>query len=157
MTKLIFPQVEGYQTSGIQIEYIKSRDILNISGFYDNCVGIEGTEIPFTEFCDKLGISLNRSKVKDGKKTYGEFNNVSLSDTEYNKLIAKFGESTTKEWIEKLSCWKESKGKRTKSDYATILNWERMDRKNGTYQPRFSQNTIGKTPTRYTRPDELRR
>jgi len=58
--ELIFPEINGYQTSGIQIEYIKSRDALYISGFYDNCVGIEGTKISFTEFCNRLGIDLKR-------------------------------------------------------------------------------------------------
>jgi len=56
--ELIFPEREGFQTSGIQIEYIKSRDVLYISGFYDSFVGIEGTEISFNDFCDKLGIKL---------------------------------------------------------------------------------------------------
>ena len=60
------------------------------------------------------------------KKSYGEFNNVTLTDEEYKKLIDRFPDSYLK-WIEKLSFWKESKGKRTKSDYATILNWNNRE------------------------------
>jgi len=61
------------------------------------------------------------------KKRYGEFMNVTLTDEEYKKLIDRFPDSYG-DWIEKLSFWKESKGKRTKSDYATILNWDRMNK-----------------------------
>ena len=61
------------------------------------------------------------------KKHYGEFMNVTLTDEEYKKLMDKFPDSYG-DWIEKLSFWKESKGKRTKSDYATILNWDRMNK-----------------------------
>jgi len=60
--EIILPERKGYQTSGIQIEYIKSRDVLYISGFYDNCVGIEGTEIKFKDFCDRLGIDIKRKR-----------------------------------------------------------------------------------------------
>ena len=55
--QLIFPEVQGYQSSGIQIEYIKGRDMLRISGFYDAIVGIEGTEITVKDFCERLGIN----------------------------------------------------------------------------------------------------
>lgn len=61
------------------------------------------------------------------KKSFGEFENVTFTDQEYQKLQTKFPDCFG-DWIEKLSVWKESKGKKTKSDYATILNWARMDR-----------------------------
>lgn len=61
------------------------------------------------------------------KKPYGEFKNVTLTDDEYKKLQERFP-TRYGEWIEKLSTWKESKGKKTKSDYATILNWDRMEK-----------------------------
>ena len=60
--ELILPETIGYRSSGIQIEYIKSRDALYISGFYDNCAGIEGTEISFKDFCDRLGIDFSKSR-----------------------------------------------------------------------------------------------
>ena len=60
--ELIFPEVKGHQSDGIQIKYIKNRDILYISGFFDNCVGIEGTEINFKDFCDRLGIDLKKER-----------------------------------------------------------------------------------------------
>ncbi len=58
--EIILPERVGYQTSGIQIEYTKSHDVLYISGFYDSCVGIQGTEISVKDFCDRLGIDLRK-------------------------------------------------------------------------------------------------
>jgi len=51
-----------FYSSGIQIEYTKSRDVLYISGYYDGCVGIKGTEIKFKDFCARLGIDLNKRR-----------------------------------------------------------------------------------------------
>lgn len=59
------------------------------------------------------------------KKAYGEFENVELSDSEYKKLLDKFGEDGTHSRIENLSLGIESKGYKYSSHYATILNWER--------------------------------
>ena len=46
----------GNESSGICIEYVKSRKTLYIFGWYDHIVGIERTEITLQEFCEKLGI-----------------------------------------------------------------------------------------------------
>lgn len=47
---------------GIRIQYIKSRDVLYIDGFYDDFVGIEGTEISVKDFAERLGIDLKRNR-----------------------------------------------------------------------------------------------
>lgn len=66
------------------------------------------------------------------KKQYSEAGNVSLTDEEYEKLIAKFGKSGADDWIEELSIGKSAKGYKYKSDYAAILNWARReDKRNG--------------------------
>lgn len=57
---------------------------------------------------------------------YGEFKNVKLTDDEYNKLK----ERDLLPYIEKLSSYIASKGKKYKSHYATILTWSRKDTKN---------------------------
>jgi hypothetical protein len=44
--------------SGITIEYIKSKKLFYISGFYDSCVGIEGKYISLKEFIEYFGITL---------------------------------------------------------------------------------------------------
>jgi len=63
--EIIFPEMEGRQSSGIQVEYTKSRDVLYISGYYDDCVGIQGTELSVKDFCDRLGIDLKRKRDID--------------------------------------------------------------------------------------------
>lgn len=66
--------------------------------------------------------------AKKQKVKYAEF--VSMTEDEHQKLIDKFGETLTKEKIEDLSLWKGSKGKKTASDFLTILNWDRREKKN---------------------------
>jgi len=58
--EIILPENSNFQSSGIQIQYIKTRDMLRISGWYDSIVGIEETEISFKDFCERLGIPLRR-------------------------------------------------------------------------------------------------
>lgn len=43
-------------SSGITIEYVKSRDVFYISGWYDLMVGIEGAEISRSELFSLLGV-----------------------------------------------------------------------------------------------------
>jgi len=69
------------------------------------------------------------AKKERDKQTYGEFKNVFLADDEKEKLIAKFGEAGFKNRVEKLSSGIASKGYQYKSHYATILTWERTDKK----------------------------
>lgn len=63
------------------------------------------------------------SKPSIQKNKYGEFQNVLLTDDEYCKLE----KSNLLPYIEKLSSYIASKGKKYKSHYATILNWNRKD------------------------------
>jgi len=65
------------------------------------------------------------------KKRYGEFQNVLLIDREYQKLIERFGEEESKEKIEILSTGIASKGYKYKDHYATILAWDKRDKKGG--------------------------
>ena len=68
------------------------------------------------------------TKEKYIKRKYGEFENVLLTDGDYQKLQEEFG-GEAQEYIERLSAYMESKGKRYKNHYATILNWKRRDEK----------------------------
>jgi len=58
---------------------------------------------------------------KDIKIKYAEF--VSMREKDYNTLIEKHGEDTTKEMIEVLDNYKGSKGATYKNDYRAILSW----------------------------------
>jgi len=69
---------------------------------------------------------------------FGEFKNVFLTNKEFEKLKASFGEAGANQRIENLSSYVASKGKKYKSHYATILTWERKNKKSkqdpgGTY------------------------
>jgi hypothetical protein len=71
---------------------------------------------------------LKKENIKE-KKVFGEFENVKLTEKEYSKLIERFSEKETKEKIETLSIYIESKGKKYPSHYATILAWDRKDKR----------------------------
>jgi len=58
---------------------------------------------------------------KPKKAKYADF--VSLTNAEYEALVAKLGEDGAKRCIEILDNYKGSTGRRYKSDYRTILNW----------------------------------
>ena len=76
---------------------------------------------------ERKGKEIKGKEIKEKKNTYGEFNNVLLSDTEKKKLVAKFGETDTDYWIEKVSEYCERTGKEYASHYLTILSWERKE------------------------------
>jgi len=77
------------------------------------------------------------------KRKYGEFNNVLLTDEEYQRLKEQFGDRGP-EMIEIFSTGIESKGYKYQSHYAAILSWERRDKRmkggqGGTHQQRPRQ------------------
>lgn len=62
-----------------------------------------------------------REKPRTQKRAYGEFQNVLLSDDEYDLLIEEFG--NPKLLIKRLDEYKEQSGKRYNSDYMAIRKW----------------------------------
>ena len=70
---------------------------------------------------------LNENRIEENSiyNIYGEFKNVKLKKEEYAKLE----KSNLLPYIEKLSSYIASKGKKYKSHYATILTWARKDNK----------------------------
>lgn len=75
------------------------------------------TEI--TKTYDDDGQDIPKSKEK--KIKYAEF--VSMTETEYNKLVSEYGEEFTKRAITILDNYKGANGKKYKSDYRAMLNW----------------------------------
>ena len=73
--------------------------------------------------------NINRNKKEIIKEKFGEFENVLLSADELQKLKSKLG-AETESYIERLSSYIASSGKRYKSHYATILSWTQKDAKN---------------------------
>ena len=64
--------------------------------------------------------NINKNKKEIIKEKFGEFENVLLSVDELQKLKSKLG-AETESYIERLSSYIASSGKRYKSHYATIL------------------------------------
>ena len=69
---------------------------------------------------------IEENSIEENINIYGEFKNVKLKKEEYDKLE----KSNLLPYIEKLSSYIASKGKKYKSHYATILNWARKDKAN---------------------------
>lgn len=99
----------------IESEFKKVKDVRLIEFVKEGKSYIPGKE-------DKQKKTKNEEKKKyeDG---------VFLTPKEYEKLINEIGENPTKEYIKDLSLYIQSKGRRYKSHYATILAWYRKDRK----------------------------
>ena len=93
-------------------------------------------------------ISIDKSRLdknsRGGEKhAHGFFANVLLTDDEMQKLAAEI--PNYEEYIEKLSHYIESNGKKYKSHYATILMWHRKDREK---QPAAPAETLPQAPRR---------
>ena len=95
------------------------------------------TDPPQNETPPPLTPKEKAAAEKKKKYKYSDF--VTLTHDEYAKLVAEHGEDAVKGMIEILNNWKGANGKKTKSDYFTILKWvvnayyERQQR-NGIYQ-----------------------
>lgn len=80
--------------------------------------------IPEEKDDDKVEQKIAKKKEK---KEYED--GVFLTPEEYEKLINEIGENPTKEYMKDLSLYIQSKGRKYKSHYATILAWHRKDQK----------------------------
>ena len=95
----------------------------------------------------KESIDNRKENIKE-KKKYGEFQNVLLTDDEYAKLE----KSNLLSYIEKLSSYIASKGKKYKSHYATILTWARGETKG---LPEWFDKEIPKNTNNINELDEI--
>jgi hypothetical protein len=77
------------------------------------------------ELCAKIKPVLFQANNR--KDSYGEFSNVLLSAEEVDKLGTRLGK-TAEGYINYMSCYLESSGKKYKSHYATILSWLAKDK-----------------------------
>lgn len=70
----------------------------------------------------RLGkVKESENKPHSQKRAYGEFQNVLLSDDEYDLLIEQFG--NPEQLIKRLDEYKEQSGKQYNSDYMAIRKW----------------------------------
>lgn len=84
------------------------------------------------------------SQSKNLKQVFGEFENVLLAKEELDKLQSRLGEQTDS-YIERLSNYIASTGKRYKSHYATILSWIQKENQNNQVRGETYGN-IGRLP-----------
>lgn len=98
-----------------------------------------------------------KDTTRPKKKNYF-FNNILLTPVEYDKLVKIFGETGVKDRLEGLSLYKQSKGKRYDSDYATVLAWERKDKREKGGRDETHRRSPRQLPPRdgYTRPKDIR-
>lgn len=99
-----------------------------------------------SEMDTQISIDKNRldKNSRGGEKhAHGFFANVLLTDDELQKLAVEI--PNYEEYIEKLSHYIESNGKKYKSHYATILMWHRKDREK---QPAAPDETLPQAPRR---------
>jgi len=96
-----------------------------------------------------------QKKETPKKKNYF-FDNILLTEEEYQKLVQRFGEAGTKDRLDNLSLYKKSKGKKYASDYATILAWEKRDRKGGQDGKGWQSPRQLKPRDSYTKPEDYR-
>ena len=68
---------------------------------------------------------LDKNSIGEEKHAHGFFANVLLTDGEIQKLSVEV--PNYEDYIERLSRYIESSGKKYKSHYATILNWQKKD------------------------------
>ena len=80
-----------------------------------------------------------KSKKSQVKHRYGEYNNVLLSDAEYEKLKEEFP-NDYQERIDKLSEYIASTGKKYKNFLATIRSWAKRDKSNAKVPDKYSVN-----------------
>ena len=62
-----------------------------------------------------------KGNKKETKSIYAEY--VTMTETEFNKLVEKYGEGNTQKMIEVLDNYKGANNKKYASDYRAILNW----------------------------------
>lgn len=89
------------------------------------CNGLQTVQQPL------LTLTLNHIDIDKNKESYGEFKNVMLLESEYQKLIELHGEKQSNVMIESLSAYLKTKKKRYADHYATLRNWFRRDEKDG--------------------------
>lgn len=64
-TKIYLPA--DADRSGINITWTRSAQRIDVGGWYDSCVGLEGGSMSLKEFFDRLGIT-----EKDCKKAFSQ-------------------------------------------------------------------------------------
>lgn len=133
-----FGLLDFKERGGNRATLYKMNSIVSLYGTQMNTQSMTQTDIQIgtkgvTQNVNILKTKNQKLKTKNKKEIikekFGEFENVLLSADEFQKLKSKLG-SETESYIERLSSYIASSGKKYKSHYATILSWAQKDAKN---------------------------
>lgn len=87
-------------------------------------------------------INNNYNNIKrEEKKSYGQYQNVFLSENEYHELLNELGDRLS-EYIERLSTYMKSNNRTYEDHKATIINWYLNDNK---YKSKTQLKTLSKS------------
>ena len=67
----------------------------------------------------------NKETMKQDIKEYGT--HIRMTETEYGKLLDRFGQVLTDKYVEKVDLYMGSTGKKYKSHYMTVISWLNRD------------------------------
>lgn len=133
-----FGLLDFKERGGNRATLYKMNSVVSLYGTQMNTQTVTQTDIQIgtksvTQNVNILKTKNQKLKTKNKKEIikekFGEFGNVLLSADELQKLKSKLG-SETEGYIERLSSYIASSGKKYKSHYATILSWTQKDAKN---------------------------
>ena len=133
-----FGLLEFKERGGNKSTIYKMNSVVSLYGTQNDTQN--GTQIITQDMTQSMAQNVNilktrnkkpetRNKKEIIKEKFGEFENVLLSADELQKLKSKLG-AETESYIERLSSYIASSGKKYKSHYATILSWTQKDAKN---------------------------
>lgn len=160
--KKLYKKYQILTSNGIQKRYFHSiktrKDIFvikeylinGIDNYLDNLINVNINSInkSINSIKDKHNPHsiVKESKVNNIKEKKKYLDVVLLTEDEYKKLIDKFGEVMAKDKIEGLSLYiqkiGDEKAKKYKSHYATILCWDRKNKKQSTPNKRNTEEEI---------------
>ncbi len=106
----------------------------------DNNTSVNNTSINNINIPEKT----KKQKIQESKLKFGEFQNVLLSQKEYDKFISKYGKEKTDAFIQYFSERKEMKGYKYASDRAALQNWGISAYEDQLKKQPYSQNTYTK-------------
>jgi hypothetical protein len=67
--KIVRQQISHQTSSGINVAFYPKTNIIEIDGFYDSCVHIEGNVFRLREFFDLMNITMEDCEEAFGKKS----------------------------------------------------------------------------------------
>lgn len=137
--RIILANRDKFRTQyGVQKDWTQWLDGMSLTGVQPHPSSVRGLPTPPSGSNRTPKVGSNRTPKENNKAInlkryitlpFLEFQDVHLTQDEYDKLITRFGQKQTHDLIERLSNYMGSKGKRYKSHYRTILIWAARDAK----------------------------